>query len=271
MVKHRFFALFAAFGLSLSSASALAGTTVITFDEDTIAGNLVSLKHGTVITDQYAAVGVRVSVDNASSGPDLGVLYNTKPGTGGDKNNDRDSDLTGPNWGNSNISDVNNYSAGNALIIQENSYGCSDGVCNYPDDQVGRSGDGLAGYITFDLDFELSSLGFDLIDFQADLSAPEVSQSQVILSNAMDSVAYNFSDFLSAPNSAMFGENSINRVVLNSLGLSGVNQVKFKVFGTGAIDTLRLGENTSTQVSEPFSLALFGLALVGLYRVSRKS
>lgn len=270
MVMHKIFGLFTVLFLAVSSGGVLAATTIITFDEETIAGNLVSLKHGTVVKDQYAALGVRVSVDNLSSGPDLGVLYNTTPGTGGDKNNDRDSDLTGPNWGNSNIAGVNSYSAGNALVIQENNYGCSDGVCNRPDDQVGRSGDGLAGIVTFDLDFEISSLGFDLIDFQSDLSTPEVSNSQVILSNAMDSVAYNFSDFLSAPNNAIFGENSINKVVLNSLGLSGINQVKFKIFGTGAIDTLRLGETTSTQVSEPISIALFGLALIGLFRVTRK-
>lgn len=267
---NRLFTLFTVLVLAVGSSIALAGTTVITFDEETIAGSLVSFKHGTVVKDQYAAVGVRVSVDNLSSGPDLGVLYDTSPGTGGNKNNDRDSDLTGPNWGNSNIAGANNYSAGNALIIQENGNGCSDGVCNRPDDQVGRRGDGLSGIITFDLDFEISSLGFDLIDFQSDLSTPEVSGSQVILSNAMDSVAYNFSDFLSAPNNSLFGENSINRVVLNSLGLSGINQVKFKIFGTGAIDTLRLGETPLTQVSEPVSLALFGLALFGLFRVTRK-
>lgn len=254
--------------LATVSAGVYAGTTVITFDEDTIAGNLVTLQHGTVISSQYAALGVNVSVDNQQAGPDLGVLYNTSPGTSApDKNNDRDSDLTGPNWGNSNFLS-NNYSAGNTLIIQENNTGCGDSVCNRPDDQAGE----LAGFITFDLDFEISELGFELIDFQDNNNGvQEVQNSLVTVYNAaMEQQVFNFSDFSSAQyGAANFGENSINRIMIDGFNIAGVNKVQFEVHGTGALDTLKL-TSTTTKVPEPTTLALFGLMLAGMSRVSRK-
>ncbi len=251
--------------LVTASAVVHAGTTVITFDEDTIAGNLVTLQHGTVISNQYAALGVNISVDNNQSGPDLGVLYNTDPGTGApDKFNDADSDLTGPNWGNSNFA-AGTYEAGNSLIIQENNTGCGDLVCNSPDDQAGE----LAGYITFDLDFEIDALGFELIDFQDNRrGVKEVQNSLVTVYNAaMQQQVFNFSDFTSAQyGAANFGENSINRIMIDSFNIAGVNKVKFEVHGTGALDSLRL----TTKVSEPATLALFGLMLAGMARVSRR-
>jgi hypothetical protein len=256
------------------SCFAYASTTVITFDESSVDGNLVSLQHGTVINNQYAAVGVQVTVDNQSTGPDLGVLYNTSPGTSAaDKNNDRDSDLTGPNWGNSNF-DASNYSAGNALIIQENNYGCDDGVCNQPDDQVGGSNGGLTGYITFDLDFNIDALGFDLIDFQSDLRTPEVANSEVMLyDNAIKTQSFRFSDFLSAPNGALYGESSINRIFIDSFASNNVSTVKFKIYGTGAIDNLTLTTTSSstTSISEPPIFAFFGLTLLGMLRFNRRT
>ncbi len=256
--------------ITTASSVAFAGTTVITFDEDTIAGNIVTLQHGTVIQNQYQDVGVTVNVNNKGGGPNKGVLYNTAPGTdSADKNNDRDSDLTGPAWGNSNF-DASSYSAGNSLVIQENNNGCGDNVCNKPDDQVGRSSDGLAGYITFNLDFDIAALGFDLIDFQADLRAPEVASSEVrLFEDAMQVQTFTFSDFINDANSALYGENSINRIFIDSFSNTNINKVEFKIFGTGAIDNLRL-TNTSTQVPEPGTLALFGLALFGLTRLTRK-
>lgn len=265
------FKKFVAAALLASGASvAYAGTTVITFDEDTIDGDIVALQHGTVINNQYQDVGVTISVNNKGGGPNKGVLYNTTPGTSSsDKNNDRDADLTGPTWGNSNF-DASSYNAGNTLIIQENSTGCGDGVCNDPDDQAGRNSDGLAGYVTFNLDFEIEALGFDLIDFQSDLTAPEVTKSEVMLfDDTMKVQTFKFSDFISDANSAMYGENSINRIFIDSFTSTTIDKVKFKIFGTGAIDNLRL-TTTSTQVPEPGTLALFGLTLLGLTRLTRK-
>ncbi|GAA0859062.1 PEP-CTERM sorting domain-containing protein [Aliiglaciecola litoralis] len=250
-----------------------AGTTVITFDEDTIAGNVVALQHGTVINSQYAALGVNVSVNNKSSGNHYGVLYNTAPGTASpDKNNNRDSDLTGPSWGNSNFNS-RNFNAGNALVIQENGTGCGDGVCDQPDDQAGRRSDGLAGYVTFNLDFTIDALGFDLIDFQTNVGAGEVEKSEVMLfDNALKVQSFKFSDFVNRPNGAMFGENSINRIFLDSFASTNVNKVKFKIFGSGAVDNLRLTSTdtgSTTTVPEPGTLALFGLTLLGMLRLNR--
>lgn len=267
MVTRKLKSIFSAAVLVTASAGVHAATTVITFDEDTIAGNVVTLQHGTVIDNQYAALGVNVSVDNQQSGPDLGVLYNTAPGTSApDKNNDSDADLTGPNWGNSNFSS-GSYSAGNTLIIQENDSGCGDNVCNDPDDQAGE----LAGYITFDLDFEITELGFELIDFQDNNSGvQEVQNSLVTVYNAaMEQQVFNFSDFTSAQyGAASFGENSINRVMIDSFNIAGVNKVLFEVHGTGALDTLRL--TSSTEIPEPATLALVGLMLAGMGRASRR-
>jgi hypothetical protein len=250
--------------VTLASCQAMATTTVITFDELT-----AGLVHGSVLNSQYA--GVSISATNFDNGTDLAVIYNTDPNAGngnGLSGNDYDPDLEGPSWSSSNLGtygiDSSTYMSGNAVIVQENSTGCGDGVCNFPDDEGSRP----AGEIVFDFDFTVSSLGFDLIDFE---DVETTGSSLKIYNEALEEFTYEFSTFVSSQ-SAEFGNNSINRILLSSLGIDNVNRAVFNFGGSGAVDTVsyRRTPTTGTQISEPSTFALFGLALLGLASSRRR-
>ncbi|UCB55273.1 MAG: hypothetical protein JSW45_01685, partial [Thiotrichales bacterium] len=84
---------------------------------------------GTIIDDEYAPF-LSVRVENLSSGPDVGVIFDTLHPSGGDR------DLGGPfNSLNPDLPD--RYTAGNVLIIHE-SHTCDRLRCDDPDDEGSR-------------------------------------------------------------------------------------------------------------------------------------
>ena len=239
--------------LSFSGLS-FGGTTTITFDD-------LGITHGTVINTQFS--GVTISAENFSRGPDLAVAYSTmpnNPANAGLRRHRYDPDLEGPDWGNNNLAqfglDASSYHTGNALIIQENNIGCGDGICDYPDDEGSRP----AGIVTFDFDFNITSLAFDLIDFQD----VETTNSNVTFYNdALESITYRFSSFIGGVHNAVYGDNSLNRIILSSIGISNANRAVFDFGGSGAVDTIKYTTST-TAVPEPTTLALIVFAVFGL-------
>lgn len=255
-VKKRVLGMAVAIMSGLASGQAMANVTTITFDEVT-----QGLVHGSVLNSQYS--GISISAENLSSGPDLAVIYNTSGGN----STQYDTDLEGPAWGNNNLAqhslDASTYQAGNAVIIQENNYqnSCDTGICARPDDEGSRP----SGTVTFEFDFNITSMGFDLIDFE---DVERRNSSVTFFNDAMESVTHTFSSFTGGIHNAVFGDNSINRIYLASIGLTNVNKAVFSFGGSGAVDTIKYVREpgTSTQVSEPSVLALMALALIALVR-----
>ncbi len=236
--------------------------------------------HGTVINSQFG--GLTISANNPNrSGTDYAVAYDTTPGLGNGKTTNRDSDLTGPSWGNSNLGDVSNLNLGNLLILQENtstqSAGCSTGVCSFPDDEGIRP----AGSLYFDFDTAITSFGFDLIDVEGPNEFGNDSGYAAVFldenGNELDRVGFGE---LIARDGAVFGDNSVNRIseinFVSDLGLSEtdmVTRVEINFGGSAGIDNIIYTTDTPDPpqaVAEPTSLLLLAIGLTGLGLRRRK-
>jgi hypothetical protein len=224
-----------------------ASVIVIDFDQDASGNPIVA---GQILDDEYAALGVHISVDNFSRTVDLGVAFDTNRFTGGD------DDLSHPfTVGNATSS---NY--GMALILQENGSDTDgDGIVNAAPDDEGRR---PAGEFYFDLDFVTDFVAFALLDiedvgefngvgfFQAFLNGTEVAK-----------VTWKSLDLAEL---ATFGDHSANSVIVNLPGPA--NELVFNFGGSGALGELQI----EREAPEPGLLLGMGLTLLGLASSSRK-
>jgi hypothetical protein len=152
----------------------------------------------------------------------------------------------------------------NALIISENDAG------GQPDDE----GNQPAGTITVDLDFQASSLGFDILDI--DSTTVETGGVDFFLDSTLVG-SFEWSDLVGggalADPSVVFGDNSANRInpvaLADLVGADGdvFDLIVFRMGGSGAVDNLEIEE---APVPEPAALSLLLLgaaALLGTRRV----
>ena len=225
--------------------------------------------HGQVIDDQYlASDGLTISADNHSKSFDLAVVFDSS------LTSTADDDLEGPGgraWAAGNVAADTVF--GNLLIVQENQTGCSDGVCNSPDDQAPPGGD-----LIFAFDAEIQSFGFDVVDIE---SSQAIGARVLFFSGAGPAIAtVSFADFectvgLFCDASVDFaGNNSANHVAnitAAALGVAGFDRVVVDLNGSGAVDNVRWSSAAGPQVPEPGLAWLMAPALAMLARRAHRN
>jgi len=231
--------LAATFVLSAAPASAL----TLDFSE---------FVHGDIVSTTQ---GVTITTTNRSTGPNLGVAFDTNASGTADRDLER-----GGAWDRGNLAPQTDL--GRALIVQENLAGCDAVSCSRPDDEGSRP----AGY--FDFDFtgvgEFTSLQMDLIDVESTTMEAGFVE---FFSGATSLGSVDFMDFLDDAG-VVFGDNSANRIepiVVASLGGgSSFDHMRIALGDSGAIDNIKL----SPAIPEPSAALVFGL---GLALVGRRS
>jgi hypothetical protein len=234
--------------IALAALPVSAGAATITFDD-------LGLVHGSVVT---AAPGVTIIADNPTRSFDLAVAFDTE--ATGTEDPDLEATYGGlPRWRGGNLQ---GEVLGLALILQENSIGCSDGVCDEPDDEAHRP----AGTLSFLFGSPVDSVGFDLID--VDSLAAEAG-SITFRDTQGGSRTVDFMEFLPA---YVYGNRKANRItpfLASALGLGPIDSVSFAIGGSGAIDNLIY--TPSVPIPEPTTALFIGLGLGVLGAMRRRA
>ena len=245
------------------------GTNVPGGQSDCSGATECDIVHGHVIDTQFedshwvtiSVENFRNTIDGNTSHPNIGVAFDSNlEGT-------RDGDLQvtdyGTNtlgWDGGNLPANPNPSLGNMLIIQENDSGCSDGLCDYPDDEGRRP----AGIITMEWlhDDEISELGFDLIDVEGPEGPDDDDYFALFFSDGNPVGMKGFNEFI-VSDGVVYGDNFANTVGKFSIG-STFDKVEFHFGGSAAIDNIKWTKVTNGTASEPGMIALLGIGLAGL-------
>jgi len=199
----------------------------IDFETDALGNPLVA---GTIIDDEYNAVGVSIRAENhTASHPDLAVIFDSANPTGGD------DDLATPGTGANNNTALNNI-----LIIAERGADRGDGILDAdPDDEGNRP----AGYIDFDLDFIATAASIILVDIEETGGTIEF---RTIAEGLVTIVI------------PATGNNSVQTVSYDAAAFTGF---RVNLAGSGAVGGLQI-------VPTPASFAL--LSLAGLAAATRR-
>lgn len=129
-------------------------------------GQIVS--DGTSSNPAYS--GISITALNSGCGPDLAIAYNSEGSIGRDP--DLEENRYGTKFTNAGDGSTGNTGFGNILIVQENNWGCSDGICNYPDDEAG------GGALRFSFDDVHQVKSFDYFDID---SIPDQQAETIIV------------------------------------------------------------------------------------------
>jgi hypothetical protein len=272
--------ILAAATLLTSSSTVLATVDSFNIDFENFVNNTGGtrdIQHGRVMDNEYRNLfglgsGVAISGINNDNGPDLAVAFDSNlRGT-------RDHDLQGPfaefdgNVYDDTASQAT-FSPGNILIIQENSYGCSDGVCDAPDDEGTRLGPNTpTGVFVFDFDRPIFLESIDFFDVEQ-LEAGESGHTRITL---LDENGRELFDDLGNPffSPETGGDyDCINHYATLAFNVAGVSSIQIGIGGSGAIDNIR-GSLTNPgvgSVPEPATLALLAAGLFGAGRAKKRS
>ena len=223
------------FGAQTSQA-----VTIVTFE---------GLSHGRIVDTDFAAQGIsQIITTNPNRSFDYGVMFDTtRTGT-------EDPDLEDA-WDGGNAA---GSVLGNILIIQENSNGCSDDICNKPDDEGNRPG----GSFDIRLSSVISGFGFDLVDVESET----IEGGGITFFDGANSVMRTWVQLHTADPSIVWGDNFVNRVGViqaASLGLTQIDRILISMGGSGGIDNLVL-DTDFPPVPEPAAAGLVGALVAGL-------
>ena len=194
---------------------------------------------GTIIDNEYSALGITISVDNTAGGPDLGVVFDTENPTGGD------TDLAGP----FSSDGLGQLSPGKVLIIQENGP-CSATSCDTPDDEGGRA----AGSITISFGGPITLETIDFFDVETPEAGPGEDNRITLFDVNGAAIALDFF----TPDTG--GDNRWDQVFF---GISGVTAIQINMGGSGAIDNIAF---QPVPVPAAFPLLITALAGLGFLR-----
>lgn len=251
--------------ISLAAFAFSAQAATITLDFD-------AASEGEIITDgtssNPAYSGIGITALNTGGGPNLAVAYNSEGSIG------RDSDLEENRYASKFTNAANGSTGhtgfGNVLIVQENNWGCSDGICNYADDEAG------GGALRFSFDDVYQVKSFDYFDIDG---IPD-QQAETIIVKLFTAQDFDWSDSVNGTDVFMVdgvlstgGDNTFRTHVLTETQF--VYGIEFIFSSSGAIDNLVLAsvDNTSDPVPEPGTLPVFfaGVAVMAYLKRRRKS
>jgi hypothetical protein len=153
---------------------------------------------------------------------------------------------------------------GNVLILQENTTGCSDGVCNDPDDEGSRA----AGFIDFNFSDAVSILSLDFFDVDertSDSSGASDIQFFTIVNGVEEEISgLNFR----APD---LDNGGFARTFFGVNGVTDVSRLRINLPGSGAIDNLVFHTGEVADVPAPSTFGLFALVFAGMFYSRRKA
>lgn len=242
----------AALAMLVCAGIAKAGPITVDFD----------LPTGTIVTDQYAGIGLNISAINNNNNPafrDIAIVFDSNNFTGGDNDLETPEPSANGNAVNTNL--------GKILILAEDDIDVApaDGLIDDPDDQAGNN----AGSIFFKWDFNLQSVAFHLIDIEN--NSTERGGEFIAIKGVGGTTTFSFNDLLTRPaqlgDPIAYGNNSINRVAtITADEIGGVfNEFSINFDGSGAIDRI-----VFEPVPEPGTIALFGAAAAGFLVMRRR-
>jgi hypothetical protein len=221
-----------------------------------------ALAHGEVVADQYQTDGVNFAFDNFNRSFDIGVAFDT--GSTGNV----DVDLEGP----FSVGNLAGTDLGNILVLNQNRTGCTDGICDVPDDEGRRA----AGTIALELGSLATDFGFDLIDVE-DVTLENGSVAFFAGDSATPLLSVRFDEMFCPANQGPFcdaslvsGNHSANRIQpfgAAAIG-GGFDRVLITLGGSGGVDNLLT--TLSTEVPEPSALWLAAPAIGGLLTLARR-
>lgn len=199
---------------------------------------------GTIVDDEYAALGITFGAINLDNGLDLAVVFDTNHPTGGDH------DLGAPFMpgpGNT----LGSIDPGNVLILQENSDSCDANTCTDPDDEGSRP----AGQFIIEFDTAITLQSIDFFDVETlESDATDANRITLFDSNG-DEIQLDFF----TPDTG--GDNQWIRTMF---GVENVSRIVIAMGGSGAIDNIQYA------VPLPAGLPLILSALAGLGLMRRR-